>query len=281
MITKDELEKLISEGKNTKECQSIFKISKRELTKLRKLYGLERKYLEFTTNCGFCGKSHTYTGLKEKEVYFCNIKCSVSIRKHSDETKKKISDKLKNTLKSKFIKKEKFCLKCNKDMSDKKNKKFCSRSCSMSFHNNLRRKELSDRRIEYLQNSNIKWFDTYNTNGKLIKVQGKWEVEFALSCNRLGINYDRKSVNINEYNKYTPDFYLPDLDLYVEIKGYLYEKDKYKMLKAIEYSEIDLRIIFDINRIKNLNFEDLLKIEKVKDIMNYDDIDFNKFTVRF
>ena len=65
-----------------------------------------------------------------------------------------------------------------------------------------------------------------------IKFQGNWELEFYEYC--LG-----KKINIQRINnwfpyewqgtrKYFPDFYLPDLDTYVEIKGYETDRDRAK-----------------------------------------------------
>lgn len=282
MITKDDLEKLIKDGKNVNECCSILEISKRELTRLRKKYGLNREYLKFQTICGFCSKPYEYLAIKEKDVYFCSVKCSVSIREKSEETKKKISDKLKQYFSKNKVKKH--CLECNIDITHKRKKiKFCSKSCGAKHNMEYKKVKLSENRIKYLESSkHINWIDTYNINGDLIKVQGNWENEFALSMNKLGILYKRKSININERNKYTPDFYLPDYDMFVEVKGFLYEKDKYKMLKSIDYNkEIDLRIIFDINIIKNLKMDDFIYLERVVDIIKYEDIDFSKFDVRY
>lgn len=278
IINKDDLEKLINDGKSVDECCSILNISKRQLTKIRKEYGLNRIYLKFETTCRFCNKPHIYSAIKEKDVYFCNVKCSVSIRKKSEETKIKISNKLKDYFSKNKV--DKFCLECNTDIKNKRSSiKFCSRSCA-NTHN---KSKLSEGRIKYLENSkHINWIDSYNINNELIKVQGNWENELAKSLNRLDILYKRKSVSINGINKYTPDFYIPDYDIFIEVKGFLYEKDKYKMLKAIDNNkDMDLRIIFDIKEIKNLTMFDFINLVKVRNIINYDCIDFSKFDIRY
>ena len=219
---------------------------------------------------------------EEKDIYFCSIKCSLSVRKKQEETKIKISNKLKDYFSKNKV--DKFCLECNTNIKDKRpNAKFCSRSCSAKHNIEEKKIKLSELRIKYLENSkHINWIDTYNINGDLIKVQGNWEKEFTISLNRLGILYKRKSISINNFNKYTPDFYIPDYDIFIEVKGFLYEKDKYKMLKAIDNNKnIDLRIIFDIEKIKNLNMNGFIKLDKVNDIINYNNIDFSKFDVKY
>lgn len=283
MISREELGNLIDAGKNTKECCDILKISIRKLKELRKEYGFNRVYLNFKTNCGFCGKSHEYVALKEKEIYFCNIKCSVSVRKKSDETKNKISNKLKEYFSDKKL--DKFCLECNINIKNKRRRaKFCSKKCSSKYlyKSDDVRKVLSEKRIKHLENSkHINWIDTYNINNELIKVQGNWEKEFALSCNRLGVLYERKSVKFTNSSRYTPDFYLPEYNFFVEIKGFLYEKDKYKMLVAVNNTNLDLRMISDIKKIKSISLQDLIELDRVVDLVKMDDVDFSKFVKRY
>lgn len=284
MVSKDYLESLIEEGKNVEECCSILEISRRKLILLRKEYGLSLICKKFNTTCEHCNKKHEYLALKEKNLYFCSVRCSLIGRKKSNDTKNKISEKLKKHFSDN--KSDKFCLECNENIKNKRSKaKFCSRKCFGKYQtkSDENRSKLSQRRIKYLENSkHVNWFDTYNINGDLIKVQGNWEKELSTSLNRLGILYTRKSVNINKVNKYTPDFYLPHYKIFIEVKGFLYDKDKYKMLKSIDNNkDMDLRIIFDIKEIKKLEEFDINNLYKVEDVIKYDNIDFSKFTVRY
>lgn len=66
-----------------------------------------------------------------------------------------------------------------------------------------------------------------------IDLHGSWEVAYAkyLDCNNVKWirNKDSFSYNFEDKNRrYTPDFYLIDDDVYVEIKGYETEKDRAK-----------------------------------------------------
>lgn len=71
----------------------------------------------------------------------------------------------------------------------------------------------------------------YNYNG--IDLHGKWELEFAKYLDNNKIEWRRPSESF-EYiyegkkRKYTPDFYLINEDLYIEIKGYKTSKDEAK-----------------------------------------------------
>jgi len=84
-----------------------------------------------------------------------------------------------------------------------------------------------------------------------IKLQGKWELDFYLWAKAEGLNPERPSVGFkytwNGDRTYFPDFYLPSLDVYVEVKGYETERDnakwaqfpkKLSVIKAKEIKEI-------------------------------------------
>lgn len=65
-----------------------------------------------------------------------------------------------------------------------------------------------------------------------IKFQGQWELIFYQYCKQNGIKIERPETwfeyNWNGKRKYFPDFYLPEKNLYVEVKGYETERDRAK-----------------------------------------------------
>ena len=69
------------------------------------------------------------------------------------------------------------------------------------------------------------------------KVQGTWERDIALKLEELGIRWKKLKTNKDtlkyEMNgktrSYTPDFYLADFDVYLEVKGYWWGRDREKM----------------------------------------------------
>lgn len=95
------------------------------------------------------------------------------------------------------------------------------------------RRRLSERMSQHNPGGKSKW---YEVSGK--KVQGTWERNFALYCNENNIAWDRckpwKYVLDGKIKSYTPDFYLPAFDLYVEIKGRWWGNDRAKMDAVIE-----------------------------------------------
>jgi len=65
-----------------------------------------------------------------------------------------------------------------------------------------------------------------------IKFQGQWELDFYKWCECKNIDIERSTewfeYNWNGIRKYNPDFYIPSLDLYVEVKGYETDRDRAK-----------------------------------------------------
>ncbi len=94
------------------------------------------------------------------------------------------------------------------------------------------RKKLSEEQSLHNRGGRSKWYDV---SGQ--KVQGTWERNVALKFEELGIEWLKLKTNrdILQYmmdgkiRSYTPDFYLPSYDLYIEIKGHWWGRDKEKM----------------------------------------------------
>lgn len=83
-----------------------------------------------------------------------------------------------------------------------------------------------------------------------IKFQGKWELDFYNYCKCNNITIQRSNewfeYEWNGTRKYFPDFYLPNYDLYIEVKGYVTDRDLAKWrdfpksLKVIKTEDINL-----------------------------------------
>jgi len=94
------------------------------------------------------------------------------------------------------------------------------------------RKKLSQEQSLRNRGGKCKWF---KVSGQ--KVQGTWERDLALAFNKLGIQWIKPTVNRDiwkyycdgKIKSYTPDFYLPEFDVYIELKGYWWGDDKRKM----------------------------------------------------
>lgn len=80
-----------------------------------------------------------------------------------------------------------------------------------------------------------KWF-SYNG----VNLQGTWELNLAKKLDSLGVKWKKVTqswVYFDDENKkrrYTPDFYLEDYGIFLEIKGYWWGEDRRKMELVIE-----------------------------------------------
>ena len=90
------------------------------------------------------------------------------------------------------------------------------------------KERLSKRMSAHNPGGKCKWYKISGT-----KVQGKWELNFAIYCNYNDIKWRRckpwKYIIDGKEKRYTPDFYIPDKKLYIEIKGRWWGNDKQKM----------------------------------------------------
>jgi len=92
-----------------------------------------------------------------------------------------------------------------------------------------------------------KWYIVAGQN-----VQGTWERDIATKLTELSINWVKLKTNKDtlqyvmdgKIRNYTPDFYLPDYNMYVEIKGYWWGNDREKMRIVLEtYPDIKIAIV--------------------------------------
>jgi hypothetical protein len=64
----------------------------------------------------------------------------------------------------------------------------------------------------------------------------RWEANFARILNLMGIRWVHQPMRFQlRSQKYTPDFYLPDFDIYVEIKNYLSD---YSLRRDSQFREL-------------------------------------------
>lgn len=90
-----------------------------------------------------------------------------------------------------------------------------------------------------------------------IQMRSKWEVAYAQYLDSKGIDwlYEPRFFNIGkgQWNgtSYVPDFYLPHIDMWVEIKGYLTQSNKRKISAfKKKYPELRYKLLFGADLIK-------------------------------
>ena len=83
-------------------------------------------------------------------------------------------------------------------------------------------------------------------------LKGSWEVKIAELLDNNDIVWTNKITPIpyfwkNDWHLYFPDFYLPDFDLYIEVKGYQRERDviKWSFLKKplLVIKKIEIKLL--------------------------------------
>lgn len=111
-----------------------------------------------------------------------------------------------------------------------------------------------------------KYPDSYsasNVNGRVKKVEyngeiydSSWEVIFVKYLESTGYKWKRNKIGFeyfweNDIHLYYPDFYIEDLDLYIEVKGYKRDRDDYKWKSVNNLLVIKAK---EINAIKRGTF---------------------------
>lgn len=125
------------------------------------------------------------------------------------------------------------------------------------------RERLSVRQSLHNTGGKSKWFDVAGQ-----KVQGTYEKQFAESLQNSNMewvkiktnNHVFRYTNGDKIRSYAPDFYLPELDLYVEIKGFWWGNDKHKMeLIRKQHGDKLLLVVFGKNELDRIccNLQDL------------------------
>lgn len=100
-------------------------------------------------------------------------------------------------------------------------------------------------------------YSTHNVCGRVKRIEyngsvllGKWELEVAKALDKENIKWTNEMDPFKyewdgSVRKYFPDFYLPDMDLYIEVKGYERDRDRAKWsvvpnLRVLKRKEIEI-----------------------------------------
>ena len=203
--------------------------------------------------CKACGKEICISSGLYGQGRCCS--CSIKGRHHTEETKQKMRDNhvdvsgkknpnYKNGIKNRKV----YCIDCGKTLKNNYAKR-----CVMCNGLNRRGKKIDKDKIKTRGKKNGMFGRI--THGRWEKYKGiwmrsSWEIAFAffLDCSRIKREYEPKVFDLGD-TTYTPDFYLPEFDCYIEIKGYWREdaKKKFSLFKE-KYPEINIRI-FDKNNL--------------------------------
>ena len=93
-------------------------------------------------------------------------------------------------------------------------------------------------------------------------MDSSWEAKLAVLLDRLEIKWDRGDHLVLDYQtprgrkrKYIPDFYLPDYDIYVEVKGYWTEAARHKMKDVQERNPVKIIILESLDEITSFTLD--------------------------
>lgn len=95
-----------------------------------------------------------------------------------------------------------------------------------------------------------KWYDFIKKNGNTCKVQGLWELTYAKWLDDNDINFvtHKGKLPYEQHGKkksYYPDFYLPDEDIYVEVKNeYHHSLNKEKIDLVRKHNNVKIKLLF-------------------------------------
>ena len=102
------------------------------------------------------------------------------------------------------------------------------------------------------------------TDGREVSMDSTWEVACARRLDELGVRWIRSDALKLTYlskrfrrRNYIPDFYLPDYDLYIEVKGYWTEAAKHKMKDVQVRNPVRILILESLSEIVSVNIETL------------------------
>lgn len=139
----------------------------------------------------------------------------------------------------------KSCQISQRNIKDWKNPKYRKRMIKI-----ISRK--AKKRLSIPQNNPM--YGIPSPHGKKIKYKGNWmrsswEVAFAKYCikNHIKYRYESKTFDLGNMT-YTPDFYLPETDTYIEIKGWWRDKAKVKFNAfKNKYSKVKIKVLMKKN----------------------------------
>jgi predicted nuclease of restriction endonuclease-like RecB superfamily len=111
-----------------------------------------------------------------------------------------------------------------------------------------RKKKLWSKRSDYV-----------TVDGSIVSMDSTWEVACAVQLDELGIKWKRdQSIKLGYITRgkrkrnYIPDFYLPEYDVYIEVKGYWTDAARHKM------KDVQIR-----NPVRIIILESLLAISQI------------------
>ena len=200
--------------------------------------------------CKFCSKEcHNQNSLKNHER-LCKNNPERTVKEKTDKWYEAMH-KRKGCGTNQYIKAKKLGLP-NPIVSEETRKKL-SLTNKGKKHSKESREHLSEVQSKLLEEKgnggflDVKYYDLKNINNEDFKVRGTWELKYGIYLNNKNILWKRKVYlkyeNEGILKTYSPDFYLPETNEYIEIKGFFSDYDKEKMKLVDEYNNIKVIVL--------------------------------------
>lgn len=100
---------------------------------------------------------------------------------------------------------------------------------------------------------------TRASDGKVIQMDSSWEVKCAEKLDELNVEWERtEDIKLQYIDKkaqtrnYIPDFYLPEYDIYLEVKGYWTTPARWKMRSVMDRNPGKIRLLQSLDEISEL-----------------------------
>lgn len=190
---------------------------------------LIRKRITITRICEVCGNKFDIEQIVNKDGSIklggrrrCSTKCSKT-REFTKEQNKKKGGNRKRTCYNRV------CEQCGKPFTTtRKKKRFCNRSCAITFRNKQPQNKLQWLKICIKTTSHKALSGVTGIRKdvcKKTKFKSSWEADFAriLNYNGLKWEYEPKTFKLKDGRNYTPDFRVNGS--YIEIKNFLRKSD--------------------------------------------------------
>jgi hypothetical protein len=100
-----------------------------------------------------------------------------------------------------------------------------------------------------------------DSNGDTIIFRSTWEAAFAvyLEAKKINYNFEPCTFLYLDGSRYTPDFYLPDLNIWVEVKGFMKKSHIEKMARFASHYAL---LVVDKTAYQRLNLASFRKKSK-------------------
>ena len=93
-------------------------------------------------------------------------------------------------------------------------------------------------------------------DGSVVMMDSTWETVMAMRLDELNVKWERDESMKLEYRSktgrkrnYIPDFYLPEYDVYLEVKGYWTDSARHKMKDVQERNPVKIVILESLDAV--------------------------------